>query len=35
VRHKFPELLNFDSELMYIDKAAIGKWSQSYCEFTF
>ncbi|PNF31453.1 Formin-like protein CG32138 [Cryptotermes secundus] len=22
VRHKFPELLNFDSELMYIDKAA-------------
>jgi hypothetical protein len=25
VRHKFPELLNFDSELMYIDKAAIGK----------
>jgi hypothetical protein len=28
VRHKFPELLNFDSELMYIDKAAIGKCFQ-------
>ena len=25
VRHKFPELLNFESELMYIDKAAVGK----------
>jgi len=23
VRHKFPELLNFESELMYIDKAAV------------
>lgn len=24
VRHKFPELSNFDTELMYIDKAATG-----------
>lgn len=25
IRQNFNELLNFDSELMYIDKAAVGK----------
>lgn len=25
VRQKFPELLNFDSDLSYIEKAAVGK----------
>lgn len=25
IRNKFPELMNFDSELLYIDKAATGK----------
>lgn len=27
IRQKFPEMLNFDSELHYIEKAAVGKYS--------
>ena len=30
VRHKFPELTNFDTELMYIDKAATGKIKKKF-----
>lgn len=26
IRVNFPELMNFDTELLYIDKAAQGKW---------
>lgn len=30
IRSKFPELLNFDSELMYIEKASTGKLIMDY-----
>lgn len=30
IRHKFPELLTFESELLLVDKAAVGKDKQQY-----